>query len=113
MPPLMDAKIIAKFRTAFEERCSGGVRWKQVPAAEWVRKNLDGCSTQAIDCLILKHIASGGEISQVQETREGYRHLQYHYDFRIEIDGKRIYVETTLADVRMGPLVTVVNVHDA
>lgn len=112
MPPLMDSKIIDKLRTAFEEWNSGGVRWKPVPAAEWVYKNLTNVTTAAINVLLLEHIDVGGEINQVEETREEYRHHKYHYDFIICVHRRRIYVETTLVDHTMGPVVTVVNVHD-
>ena len=113
MPPLRDAETIAKFRLAFEERNSGGVLWKKL-AAHWVRKNLDGCNRFTVDSLIYNHIVDCGEIDEVQETREDYRHLhKCHYDFRISIRARRIYIETVLSEGRMGPTVTVVNIHDA
>ena len=113
MPPLREASIIAKFRLAFEERTSGGVLWLPLPGW-WIRKNLDGYTAKEIDGLIQDHIAAGGEIDQVVETREEYRlRHEYHYDFRISIGGKLIYIETVLDEIRMGPRVTVVNVHDA
>ena len=72
MPPLRDLEIIAKFCVAFEERTSGGVSWKRV-AAEWVRKNLDGSTTHAVDDVIHEHLANSGDIEQVAEIREEYR----------------------------------------
>ena len=106
-------ETVAKFRLAFEERNSGGVLWKR-PPAEWVLKNFDGCNTHTVDSLIHQHLVDCGEIDQVTETREDYRHLdQYHYDFRISILGRRIYVETVLGESSMGPVVTVVSVHPA
>ena len=59
-------------------------------AAEWVRANLDAVTQQAVTDLILQHVNTSGEIDQVVETREEYRHYQYHFDFRILILGKRI-----------------------
>lgn len=113
MPPLRDAETIAKFRLAFAERNSGGVLWKR-HAAEWVRKNLDGCNTLTVDSLIYDHLVHCGEIDEVKETREEYRHLyKCHYDFRISILASLIYVETVLSEGRMGPTVTVVNIHEA
>ncbi len=110
MPPLRDHEILQKFRNAFQYATSGGVTWKQVPA-EWIRKELEGVTTKAINELLLEHVRGGGEIKQVSETREGWKHYQYHYDFIITVDDKRIYVETTMHDTKMGPTVTVVNVH--
>jgi hypothetical protein len=113
MPPLRDESTITRFRLAFEERNSGGVLWRANPGW-WIRKNLDGCSTREIDCLIQDHIADGREIDQVVETREEYRHSHdYHYDFRIPVSGRLIYIETVLDEIKMGPRVTIVSVHDA
>lgn len=113
MPPLRDADIIAKFRLAFEERNSGGVRWKNVPASEWLRKNLGGCTERAVNDLIHQHLRGNGTIHQAEDPREEYLHYKYHYDFHITIRNKKIYVETTLSEARMGPIVTVVNIHYA
>ncbi|GAG47910.1 unnamed protein product, partial [marine sediment metagenome] len=62
--------------------------------------------------LLLEHVRGGGEINQVSETREEWKHCRYHYDFIISVDDRRIYVETTMVDAKMGPIVTVVSVHD-
>ncbi len=73
---------------------SGYINWK-APAREFVEKNLEGYSTKGIAELMHLHARAGGKIDQVAETREVWRDLhQYHYDFRLEIDGRRIYVET-------------------
>jgi hypothetical protein len=113
MPPLRENGTIARLRLAFKERNSGGVSWKKLPA-EWIRKNLNGYSQEAINCLIEEHMAIGRAIDQVPESREDYRdRFQYHYDFRIAISGRLIYVETVLIETRMGPIVTVVNIHAA
>jgi hypothetical protein len=113
MPPLRDIEIIKKFRVAFEEHNSGGVYWKRVPT-DWIRKNLDGYTPQAVNGLIQDHIAEGGDIIQIVERREEYCHLhKFHYDFeKIPILGRLIYIETVLSDSKMGPVVTVVSVHD-
>ena len=108
----MDDNTIGKLRLAFEESSSGGVRWKRL-AAEWVRANLEAFTQQAVNDLILEHIEASGEIDQVAETREEYRHYEYHYDFRIRILDRKIYVETLLQEEKMGPVVTIVNIHDA
>jgi hypothetical protein len=109
MPRLTDCEVRKKIRIAFRERTSNGVQWKQV-AAEWVRKNL-GITTQALDTLIHEHLEKGGGVQQVKETRSEYRHWQYHYDFHIPLHSKTVYVETVLADRKMGPVVTVVSAH--
>jgi hypothetical protein len=110
MPALTDTEIRKRLCTAFEDRTSGGVSWKKVPA-EWVRKNLAGLTTQAVDTLIHQHLVNGGKVQQVEETRDEYRHHDFHYDFEILICGKMVYAETVLAEHRMGPVVTIVSVH--
>lgn len=112
MPPLRDANTIDKFRAAFQDHNSGGVSWNPVPALEWLRRNFSGITQQAVNCLILDHINSGGEIDQVVETREDYLHCGYHYDFLLRIRNRCVYVETILQESRMGPVVTVVNIHN-
>jgi hypothetical protein len=111
MPQLDDAEIIRKLWLAFEEWNSGGVLWKQL-AAEWVRRNLEYVTQQAINERILQHIVSNGRIDQVNETREEYLHFEFHYDVRIPILDRTIYIEMVLTEHEMGPVVTVVNVHD-
>jgi hypothetical protein len=95
-----------------QEASSGGVQWKRL-AADWMRKNLENLSQQALNELILDHISSGGQVDQVEETREEYLHCQHHYDFRMPILGRAVYVETVLTEQKMGPVVTIVNIHDA
>ena len=38
---------------------------------------------------------------------------KYHYDFRLPIGDRLVYVETRLDESKMGPTITVVNIHDA
>jgi len=52
-------------------------------------------------------------LRQVRETREHWRDAHdFHYDFRFKIDGRKIYIETVIDVSRMGPTVTIVNMHD-
>jgi hypothetical protein len=61
-----------------------------------------------------EHFASGGEIDQVRERLRDYAEDHpFHYDFQIEVDGRRIYIETVLDTTSTGPTVTVVSIHDA
>ncbi len=114
MAPLKDPQLRASYEEALREwNCEGFVQWKPLPS-EWLRKNLENLSQKAIGQLMWQHVADGGEIDQVVETREEYRvHHQYHYDFRIPIAGRLIYIETRLVETRMGPTIIVVNIHDA
>lgn len=81
---------------------------------EWLRKNLGNCTQKAINKAMYDHVNSGGEIDQVKENYEGYRATHpYHYDFRITVNGHRLYVETVFDDTKMGPTITIVNFKDA
>jgi hypothetical protein len=57
---------------------------------------------------------AGGEIDQVPETRPEWNEQRYHYDFRIQIGDRLIYIETILVeDDPNDPTVHVVSIHDA
>ena len=115
MAPLSDPELLARFVEALKEwNCDGFIQWKRLPA-EWLRKNLDGYTRKAISRLMCDHVVNGGAIDQVTETREDYRNLYpYHYDFRIPIAGRLVYIETRFDETdKMGPTVHVVNIHDA
>jgi len=113
MPPLSDKVTIDKLLLAYDERSSGGVQWKPKPASEWLRRELEGYSEPEINDLVYDHILNGGKILVAAESREEFLHCKCHYDFHISLpdSSKILYIETTLMDARMGPLVTVVNVH--
>ena len=71
------------------------------------------CSQKAIGEAMYDHVVNGGEIDQVKENYEGYRDTHpFHYDFRIPIAGRHIYVETVFDETKMGPTITVVSIKD-
>jgi hypothetical protein len=111
---LADPEIRALIAEALGEwNCEGFVVWKR-SAAEWVLGNLDGHTPRSVARLLHEHVASGGEVDQVRERRHEYAsRYEFHYDFRIDIDGRRVYIETTLDNTSTGPMVAVVSIHDA
>ena len=106
--------MLDKFFEALKEwKCDGYIQWNRRPT-EWLRKNLQSRSQKAIGRAMLDHVVSGGEIDQVKQNYEGYRDSHpYHYDFRIPIAGRLIYIETVFDDTARGPTITVVNIKDA
>jgi hypothetical protein len=114
MSRLTDPDVLGLFLEALENwRWKGFLAWRRV-AAEWLRKNLDECSQELVNQLMYEHVLNGGEIDQVRETREGYRdNYEHHYDFRIRVGTRFVYIETTLDRTRMGPTVNIVSIHDA
>ena len=114
MAPLTDPEILAKFRHALEQwRFTGYVTWKGV-ARQWAEGNLEGWTTRAIAEEMFHHFDAGGQIDQILETRPEWSDYRYHYDFRIQIGGRLIYIEALLVeDDPDDPNVHVVSIHDA
>jgi len=113
MAPLTDPTLLAHFRDAIGEwRCDGFVRWKR-QAAEQLGKLLDSHTQKSIAKLLCEHVEAGGVIDQVRERRPEYagRH-PYHFDFRLNIGGRLVYIETTLDVTSTGPVITIVSLHD-
>ncbi len=113
MARLTDPKLLSLIREALSEwRVDGYVVWKRLPA-EWLRKELEGQTQKAIAKLLHEHVDAGREIDQVQERRERYRdRYEFHFDFRLTIDERRVYIETTLDESSTGPTITIVSMHD-
>lgn len=114
MPPLGDEALLERLLEALEGwRYDGYIDWKP-RATAWLRKNLPGCSQKAIGRAMYSHVTGGGAIYEAKENYEGYRDDHpFHYDYRILVAGKRIYIETVFDDKRMGPTITVVNIKYA
>jgi hypothetical protein len=114
MAPLTDLEMLAKFRHALQQwRFTGYITWKAT-AREWLERNLEGWTTRAVGQEMFSWFQAGGEIDQVPETRPEWNEQRYHYDFRIHIGDRRIYIETIFVeDDPNDPTVHVVSIHDA
>ena len=114
MAPLNDTAILEKFRRALSEwNCTGYTTWKRI-AREWVEANLEGITTRAIAEAMFNYVAAGGKIDQTRETRPEWNTQQFHYDFRLAIGERLIYVETILIeDDPDDSTIHVVSIHDA
>jgi hypothetical protein len=112
--PLTDPVILAKLRHALGEwNCTGYITWKKV-AREWVETQLEGFTTRAIGEAMCRYVDAGGKIDQVKETRPEWSEQRYHFDFRLTLDERQVYVETILIeDVPNDPTIHVVSIHDA
>ncbi len=63
---------------------------------------------------MFRFFAAGGEIDQVRETRPQWSEHQFHYDFRMDIGSRLLYIETILfEDDPNDPTIHVVSIHDA
>ena len=110
-PNFRDAWLAA-FREG--QRFDGYVNWRP-RAAAWVRQNLDEFTLRAVQNLLYEHVLAGGELDQVRERREGWQdRFPHHFDVRLEILGRSVYVETVLLQTDLtNPGVEIVNVHEA
>jgi hypothetical protein len=114
MARLVDPEILRKFRHALSHgRFNGYVTWKP-RVRQWIEQNMEGWTTRAIAEELFCFFESGGEIDQIRETRPEWSEHRYHYDLRIGIEGRLLYVETILmeSDPR-DPTIHVVSIHDA
>jgi hypothetical protein len=113
MVRLEDRRVLQLFNEALSEwNCDGFVIWKK-RAAEWLDLNMDGHSTKLVTKLMFEHLLLGGKIDQVRERRPEYSSLyEFHYDFRLTIAERPVYIETVLNETRTGPVITIVSMHD-
>jgi hypothetical protein len=114
MASLTDAAILAKLRHALSLwSFAGYVTWKPV-AREWVESNLEGLTTRSIGEEMFRFLDAGGKIDQAKETRREWTDQPFHYDFRLSIEGRLVYIETILVeDDPDDPTIHVVSIHDA
>jgi hypothetical protein len=113
MPPLRGDALIAKFLEALREWKHDGYVDFNPRSVAWLRKNLPNCNQKTIARAMYLYVAKGGEINAAKENYEGYRDDHpHHYDYRVSIAGRPVYIETVFDDKRMGPTITVVNIKD-
>ena len=61
-----------------------------------------------------EHVQVGGIVNQVKETRKEWCAWAFHYDFRLRIAGRKIFIETILQDDDpKDPTIHIVSIHDA
>jgi hypothetical protein len=114
MARLTDPEILAKFQHALSQwRFTGYITWKPI-ARQWLEQNLEGWTTRSVGEEMFRHFQAGGDIDQTRETRPEWSQQRYHYDFRLEIGGRLVYIETVLVeDDPHDPTIHVVSIHDA
>jgi len=116
MAPLTDQTLLTAYTNALaNRRFEGYVVWTEV-AQRWVRRELAGLTTAEVAERIWDYVDAGGEIDQVVERREEWSHHDYHYDLRLTIGRRKVYIETRLSfDDPLDPddpLILVANIHD-
>jgi len=91
----------------------GSVIWGPLPR-QWIRKRGLEVSLREIGRLMFEHLRAGGELDQTKEAREPWKdRYDFHFDFRIEVRGIRLYIETVLEnESRLESHILVVNMKD-
>jgi hypothetical protein len=109
-----DPDALARYKETLSHwRFRGYILWKAV-AREWLDRELDGYTAEMIHELMHDYVAGGGTVHQVIERRPEYVAYRFHYDLRLPIGGRRIYIETVLIeDDEPDPTIRVVSIHDA
>lgn len=113
MARLEDPEILARLRAALSNwRVTGYVLWKDL-AQQWVRSQLDGVEPREVARLMHDHVVRGGAVDQVNERRPEWSDYDFHYDFRLPVAGRHLYIETVLLDDDPeDPILRVVSIHD-
>ena len=114
MAPLTDPELRRRYLHPLRHRrYRGYVTWKGT-AREWAEENLAGTGIRQIADLMWEHVVAGGEIDQQLERRPEYSE-PYHYDVRIQVQARRLYIETLLLDDDDpdDPTIYMVSIHDA
>lgn len=117
MARLTDPRRLLHYTTALNLwACGCYIHWRQ-RAAEWVYENVEGFTLREIGRLMHEHVAAGGAVDEVRESRPEWRdEFEFHHDLRLPLpDGRRVYVETVLEMGRdpEDATINVVSIHDA
>jgi hypothetical protein len=111
---LTDPQTPAKLQHALSQwQFTGYITWKPI-ARQWLEQNLEGFTTRSVGEEMWRFSAAGGEIDEVHESRPEWSGHRFHYDFRIDIGGRLLYIETIVVeDDPDDPTIHVVSIHDA
>jgi hypothetical protein len=114
MPPLVDIITVARFRAALANwRYTGYVTAKDL-ALDWMSENLKGLTLKDTARAMHDFVEAGGAIDEVRETRPEWSTYSFHYDFRLPLGGRLVYIETVLQDDDPDdPTIHIVSLHDA
>lgn len=114
MPNLTDETILGQFRSTLAEwKVIGYVTAKPL-VLDWIAANLGGLTSKDVAKAMHDHVQQGGTIDQVVEKREEWSDWPFHYDFRVPIAGRLVYIETILQnDDPRDVTIQIVSIHDA
>jgi hypothetical protein len=113
MPPLTDPVILNSFRAVLAEwRCTGYTTATD-RMLEWIANNLGPLTLRDVAREMHAFLNAGGVIDQQPERRPEWNMWPFHYDFRLRIGSRLVYIETILQDDDPNdPTVHIVSIHD-
>ncbi len=83
-------------------------------ALAWIADELGGLSIKDVAKAMHRFLIGGGIIDQVRETRPEWDEWPFHYDFRLPLGGRHVYIEVVLQDDDPNdPTIYIVSIHDA
>ena len=120
MPKLTDPETLHHYCSALSSYKYEGYVIFAKEARDWLRIEMPGWTQRGFAQILHDFVRGGGEIDQVEETREHWSgEYAYHYDLRPLVKGRRrcLYVETRLVPdfpkKRDNPYILIANIHDA
>jgi hypothetical protein len=113
MPPLSDPVILAQFVAVLTNwRYTGYITAKEHVLA-WIADELSGLTLKDVSKAMHDFLEAGGVIDQVPETRQQWNDYAFHYDFRLSLGNRFVYIETVLEnDDPADPTIRIVSIHD-
>jgi hypothetical protein len=80
---------------------------------DWLASELGGLGLKDVARAMHDHVQNGGAIDQVVERRQEWSAWPFHYDFRLLLAGRLVYIETILQDDDpKDPTLHIVSMHD-
>ena len=118
MPALTDPTRLAAFRDALTNwNVIGYIEFDlTAEAIRWIKRELQGTTYKDVKRSMFEYVAARGEIDEVKETRKEWLDHEFHYDLRLVINNKKVYIETRLnyrePVVSDESSILVVNIHE-
>jgi hypothetical protein len=117
LAPLTDPSRLAAYSDALSNwNFKGYIQFELTESSyAWVKRTFGNISLKEIGRLMHEHVASGGVIDEITETRPEWADYAFHHDLRFSIQNVPVYIETRLIHklpiVRDESTILVVNIH--
>lgn len=111
---MTDSVILAQFKQVLSNWQYTGYVTASNRVAKWLKQELPELALRDLAKAMFQFVESGGIIDQQVESRPEWNDWPFHYDFRLHLSGRFIYIETVLRDDDpKDPTVHIVSIHDA